>query len=80
MLRRRLKSNEVGANAESAAKLQNAESKLSELQNTLSALGREATVAMVAVETQQQQTTFERLLAMVMCVSLMRFNKLYYKS
>lgn len=80
MLRRRLKSNEVGANAESAAKLQNAESKLSELQNTLSALGREATVAMVAVETQQQQTTFERLLAMVMFVSLMRFNKLYYKS
>ncbi|OAY71433.1 SH3 domain-containing protein 2-like isoform X2 [Ananas comosus] len=65
VLRRRLKSNEVGANAESAAKLQNAESKLSELQNTLSALGREATVAMVAVETQQQQTTFERLLAMV---------------
>ncbi|OAY73553.1 SH3 domain-containing protein 1 [Ananas comosus] len=65
VLRRRLKSNEVGANAESAAKLQNAESKLSELQNTLSALGREATVAMVAVETQQQQTTFERLLAMM---------------
>ncbi|XP_038982875.1 SH3 domain-containing protein 1-like isoform X2 [Phoenix dactylifera] len=64
-IRRQLKSKEVGARADYAAKLQNAESKLSELKATLSALGREATAAMIAVETQQQQITFQRLLAMV---------------
>ncbi|KAG1355445.1 SH3 domain-containing protein 1 [Cocos nucifera] len=58
-------SKEVGASAESAAKLQHAEAKLSELKATLSALGREATAAMMAVEAQQQQITFQRLLAMV---------------
>nr|XP_010933056.1 SH3 domain-containing protein 2 isoform X2 [Elaeis guineensis] len=64
-IRRQLKSREVGASADSAAKLQSAESKLSELKATLSALGREATAAMMAVEAQQQQITFQQLLAMV---------------
>ncbi|KAG1362747.1 SH3 domain-containing protein 2 [Cocos nucifera] len=58
-------SKEGGASADSAAKLQNAESKLSELKATSSALGREATAAMMAVEAQQQQITLQRLLAMM---------------
>lgn len=65
VLRRQLKSKEVGASADDAIKLQVAESKLSELKNTLSALGREATAAMMSVEAQQQEATFQRLLVMV---------------
>ncbi|XP_008806222.2 SH3 domain-containing protein 2-like isoform X2 [Phoenix dactylifera] len=65
VVRRQLKSKEVSASAESARKLQHAEAKLSELNAILSALGREATAAMMAVEAQQQRITFQRLLAMV---------------
>ncbi|WOL17231.1 SH3 domain-containing protein 1 isoform X1 [Canna indica] len=65
VVRRQFKSKEVGATADVSAKLQNAEFKLSELKTTLSALGREATAAMMAVESQQQEITFERLVAMV---------------
>ncbi|KAJ0970937.1 hypothetical protein J5N97_018896 [Dioscorea zingiberensis] len=65
VIRRQLKAREAGASTDSNNKLQNAESKLSELRTTLSALGREATAAMVSVETQQQQITFEKLLAVV---------------
>ncbi|XP_047090069.1 SH3 domain-containing protein 2-like [Lolium rigidum] len=64
VMRKQLKSKESSGNADSA-KLQHAESKLSELRTTLAALGREATAAMEAVEVQQQQVTFDRLLAMV---------------
>jgi len=56
VMRKQLKSKESSGNAES---------KLSELRTTLAALGREATAAMEAVEAQQQQVTFDRLLAMV---------------
>eukprot|EP00262_Sarcandra_glabra_P004573 TRINITY_DN1566_c0_g1_i1.p1 TRINITY_DN1566_c0_g1~~TRINITY_DN1566_c0_g1_i1.p1 ORF type:complete len:390 (+),score=99.99 TRINITY_DN1566_c0_g1_i1:110-1279(+) len=63
--RRQMKSKEAGATAESEIKLQNAETKLSELRSTTSALGREATAAMMSVEAQQQRITFQRLLAMV---------------
>ncbi|KAH7687148.1 Lysophosphatidic acid acyltransferase endophilin/SH3GL involved in synaptic vesicle formation protein [Dioscorea alata] len=65
VMRRQSKAREVGANADSMNKLQNAESKLSELRTTLSALGKEATAAMVSVETQQQKITYEKLLAVV---------------
>ncbi|KAL0904378.1 hypothetical protein M5K25_026474 [Dendrobium thyrsiflorum] len=65
VLKRQLRSKEVANSAESAAKLQNAELKLSELRRALSALGREATEAMLSVEAQQQEVTFQRLLAMV---------------
>uniref|UniRef100_A0ACD5TX79 Uncharacterized protein n=1 Tax=Avena sativa TaxID=4498 RepID=A0ACD5TX79_AVESA len=64
VMRKQLKSKESSGNADSV-KLQHAESKLSELRTTLAALGREATAAMEAVEAQQQQVTFDRLLAMV---------------
>lgn len=65
VIRRQLKSKEVGASADDAVKLRIAESKLSELKNSLSALGREATAAMTSVEAQQQEITFQRLLTMV---------------
>lgn len=65
VLRRQLKSKEVVETTDVSAKLQHAESKLQELRTTLSALGREATAAMMAVEDQQQQNTFNHLLAMV---------------
>ncbi|CAL4930295.1 unnamed protein product [Urochloa decumbens] len=65
VMRKQLKSKESSGNADNSVKLQHAESKLSELRTTLAALGREATAAMEAVEAQQQQVTYERLLAMV---------------
>lgn len=65
VIRRQLKSKEVGASADDAVKLRNSESKLSELKNSLSALGREATAAMTSVEAQQQEITFQQLLTMV---------------
>ncbi|KAG8096630.1 hypothetical protein GUJ93_ZPchr0013g37701 [Zizania palustris] len=65
VMRKQLKSKESSGNADNSVKLQHAESKLSELRTTLSALGREATAAMEAVVVQQQQVTFDRLLAMV---------------
>lgn len=64
VMRKQLKSKESSGNSDSL-KLQHAESKLSELRTTLAALGREATAAMEDVEAQQQQVTFDRLLAMV---------------
>jgi hypothetical protein len=73
-MRKQLKSKESHGNANSSVKLQHAESKLSELRTTLAALGREATAAMEAVEAQQQQVTYERLLAMVGYGSLLFQN------
>ncbi|KAJ4778082.1 SH3 domain-containing protein [Rhynchospora pubera] len=65
VMKRQMKSKEAGSNDDSTSKLKNAEFKLTELQTTLSALGKEATAAMLAVEAQQQKVTYERLLAMV---------------
>jgi hypothetical protein len=65
VMRKQLKSKESSGNTDNSMKLQHAESKLSDLRTTLAALGREATAAMEAVEAQQQQVTYERLLAMV---------------
>uniref|UniRef100_A0A0A9F883 SH3 domain-containing protein n=1 Tax=Arundo donax TaxID=35708 RepID=A0A0A9F883_ARUDO len=65
VMRKQLKSKESSGNKDTSVKLQHAESKLSELRTTLAALGKEATAAMEAVEVQQQQVTFDQLLAMV---------------
>lgn len=46
-------------------RLQNAEARLTELQSTMMALGKEATAAMLSVEDQQQQITFQKLRTMV---------------
>ncbi|KAM5573774.1 SH3 domain-containing protein 2 [Rosa sericea] len=64
VLRRRLKSKASGS-SESSLKLQNTEARLTELKSTAVALGREATSAMLSVEAQQQQMTFQKLLTMV---------------
>ncbi|XP_038699501.1 SH3 domain-containing protein 1-like isoform X2 [Tripterygium wilfordii] len=65
VLRRRSKTKESDVTPESCLKLRNAEERLTELKSTMKALGRETTDAMLSVEDQQQQTTFERLFAMV---------------
>lgn len=74
VLKRQLRSKEASSTVESAARLQNAEFKLSELRRSLSALGREATEAMVSVEAQQQEVTFQRLLSMVEAERLFHQN------
>ncbi|KAK9215107.1 hypothetical protein WN944_007110 [Citrus x changshan-huyou] len=61
----RSKIRESDISAESAVKLRNAEARLTELKSTIMALGREATAAMLSVESQQQQMTYQRLFAMV---------------
>ena len=61
--RRRAK--EAAGNPDNTTKLQAAESKLSELSSSMDMLGKEARVAMMAVETQQQRITLQRLIAMV---------------
>ena len=68
-MRRRLKSKASGS-SESSLKLQNTEARLTELKSTAVALGREATSAMLSVEAQQQQMTFQKLLTMVLLLTL----------
>ncbi|XP_073304339.1 SH3 domain-containing protein 1-like isoform X5 [Primulina huaijiensis] len=53
------------SSAESALKLKNAKKRLSELKSSMLALGREATAAMLSVEDQQQESTFQKILSMV---------------
>ncbi len=60
-----MKSRDSSIAAESSMRLQNAEARLSELKSTMMALGKEATSAMLSVESQQQQKTFQKLLTMV---------------
>eukprot|EP00252_Welwitschia_mirabilis_P012018 TRINITY_DN2673_c0_g1_i1.p1 TRINITY_DN2673_c0_g1~~TRINITY_DN2673_c0_g1_i1.p1 ORF type:complete len:375 (+),score=107.95 TRINITY_DN2673_c0_g1_i1:309-1433(+) len=52
-------------NPDNAVKLQAAELKLQELKSSMAVLGKEAAVAMAAVEAQQQRLTLQRLIAMV---------------
>ncbi|PIN13614.1 Lysophosphatidic acid acyltransferase endophilin/SH3GL, involved in synaptic vesicle formation [Handroanthus impetiginosus] len=63
VIRRQSKSRDTSA--ESALKLKSAEKKLTDLKSSMLALGREATSAMVSVEDQQQETTFQKLLTIV---------------
>ncbi|KAL4654853.1 hypothetical protein ACB092_01G410500 [Castanea dentata] len=65
VLRRQLKSKESSISADSSMRVQMAEARLSELKSTMTALGKEATSAMLSVESQQQQKTFQKLLTMV---------------
>ncbi|XP_060198477.1 SH3 domain-containing protein 1-like isoform X2 [Lycium barbarum] len=53
------------ASTESLAKLKNAETRLSELKSSVLVLGKEATDAMLSVEEEQQQITFQKLRTMV---------------
>lgn len=63
VLRRRSKCKD--SSAESVIKLKNSEAKLTELKSSMLALGNEAISAMLSVEDQQQQLTFQKLLSMV---------------
>ncbi|CAI9094882.1 OLC1v1030707C1 [Oldenlandia corymbosa var. corymbosa] len=63
VLRRRSKCKD--SSAESVIKLKSAEARLTELKSSMLALGREATSAMLSVEDDQQQLTFQKLLTMV---------------
>ncbi|XP_030472137.1 SH3 domain-containing protein 2 isoform X1 [Syzygium oleosum] len=65
VLRRGSRSRDSAQSAESSLKLKSAEARLTELKSAMMALGREATDAMLSVEDQQQQITFQRLLKMV---------------
>ncbi|CAH9095148.1 unnamed protein product [Cuscuta europaea] len=53
------------ASSESLGKLKDAEIRLSELKTSMLVLGNEAAKAMLAVEEQQQQTTYHKLLKML---------------
>lgn len=68
VMRRGSRSRDSAQSAESSLKLKSAEARLTELKSAMMALGREATDAMLAVEDQQQQITFQRLLKMVVCL------------
>lgn len=50
---------------ENVAKLQVAETRMRELKANMAVLGKEATTALAAVESQQQRLTFQRLVALV---------------
>ncbi|KAI4371813.1 hypothetical protein MLD38_010117 [Melastoma candidum] len=65
VFRRRSKSRDPAQSAESTMRLKMAESRYDELKSAMMALGREATKAMLSVEDQQQQITFQRLLKTV---------------
>lgn len=64
---------------ENMAKLQLAEAKMQELKANMAVLGKEATAALAAVESQQHRLTFQRLVAMVCLIFLctQRFFGLY---
>ncbi|EXB58300.1 hypothetical protein L484_015634 [Morus notabilis] len=52
-------------NPEQVAKLHAAEAKMQELKANMAVLGKEASTALAAVESQQQRLTFQRLVALV---------------
>lgn len=51
--------------SETALKLKSAEKRLADLKSSMLTIGREAAAAMLSVEDQQQETTFQKLLTMV---------------
>uniref|UniRef100_A0A7C8YPA8 SH3 domain-containing protein n=1 Tax=Opuntia streptacantha TaxID=393608 RepID=A0A7C8YPA8_OPUST len=63
--KRQAKLRETQGNPDLVMKLEAAESKLQDLKSNVGILGKEATAAMAAVETQQQRLTLQRLIAMV---------------
>lgn len=63
--RRHARVKETNTNSDNILKLEAAELKLQELKSNMATLGKEAAVAMAAVEGQQQRLTLQRLIAMV---------------
>lgn len=64
---------ESPGNGELITKLEAAEHKLQELKSNMSVLGKEAVAAMNAVEAQQQRLTLQRLIAMVLTLTLSHY-------
>lgn len=65
VLRRRSKLKESDISEEAYIKLKNSESRLAELKSSMKTLGKEATKAMLEVDDQQQNITYQRLRALV---------------
>lgn len=63
---------------ENVAKLHAAEAKMQELKANMAVLGKEAAAALAAVEAQQCRLTFQRLVAMVICISHLQ-NEFYFQ-
>lgn len=63
--RRQIKARETSGYPDNVAKLEAAETKLEELKSNMTTVGKEATVAMAAVEAQQQRLTLQRLISLV---------------
>lgn len=56
--------------SENITKLEAAEAKLHDLKSNMAILGKEAAAAMAAVEAQQQRLTLQRLITMVVQISI----------
>lgn len=56
---------ESDVSEETYMKLKNSESRLAELKSSMKTLGKEATKAMLEVDNQQQNVTYQRLRALV---------------
>uniref|UniRef100_A0A1J3HWF9 Endophilin-A2 n=1 Tax=Noccaea caerulescens TaxID=107243 RepID=A0A1J3HWF9_NOCCA len=65
VLRRSSKLKESDVSEETYMKLKNSESRLAELKSSMKTLGKEATKAMLEVDNQQQNVTYQRLRALV---------------
>lgn len=66
VLRRRSKLKESDISEEAYIKLKNSETRLAELKSSMKTLGKEATKAMLEVDNQQQNITYQRLRALVL--------------
>lgn len=76
--KRQIKGREDAGNIDNNLKLEAAESKLQDLKSNMTVLGKEAIVAMTAVEAQQQRLTLQRLIAMVWFIP--HFSKCHFFS
>ncbi|CAN8303763.1 unnamed protein product [Cochlearia groenlandica] len=65
VVRRKSKLKESDVSEEAYVKLKNSESRLADLKSSMKTLGKEATKAMLDVDNQQQNTTYQRLRDMV---------------
>lgn len=74
--KRQIKGREDAGNIDNNLKLEAAESKLQDLKSNMTVLGKEAIVAMTAVEAQQQRLTLQRLIAMVWFIP--HFSKCHF--
>lgn len=64
---------------ESAMKLRNMETRLSDLRTSMVTLQKEAISAMLSVEEQQQQVTLQKLILMVMLIRLWMVQCLVFR-